>query len=89
MEIVEFPSAKHSPVEEHDDDDNLRHGEHFRCLESRISDCASMSRFAIQEMGKADDGKHPELAFAVYHLFEMVADLKRHYHAAYKGEIEP
>jgi hypothetical protein len=28
-------------------------------------------------------------AFAVDHLVEMVCDLKIHYHAAYKGEIEP
>jgi hypothetical protein len=45
--------------------------------------------FALQEMERADDGKHPQLAFAVYHLAEMVLDLKRHYHAAYKGKIEP
>ena len=45
------------------------------------------SMFALQEMEKADDGKYPQLCFAVYHLVEMVADLKRHYH--YKGEIEP
>jgi hypothetical protein len=48
-----------------------------------------MSMFAMAEMEKRDDGKNPQLAFAVYHLAEMVLDLKRHYHAAYKGEIEP
>ena len=40
-------------------------------------------------MEKHDDGKNPQLAFAVYHLAEMICDLKRHYHKAYKGEIEP
>jgi hypothetical protein len=48
-----------------------------------------MSSFAMAEMEKRDDGKNPQLAFAVYHLVEMVRDLKRYYHAAYKGEIEP
>jgi hypothetical protein len=48
-----------------------------------------MSLFTIDTMEKADDGKNPQLAFAVYHLVEMVLDLKRHYHAAYNGEIEP
>jgi hypothetical protein len=48
-----------------------------------------MSFFAIQEMERADDGKYPQLSFAVYHLHEMLSDLKRHYHAAYRGEVEP
>jgi hypothetical protein len=48
-----------------------------------------MSLFATAEMEKRDDGANPQLAFAVYHLAEMIVDLKRHYHAAYKGEIEP
>jgi hypothetical protein len=68
---------------------NLRHAEHFRCLHTRIDDCASMSLFATAEMEKRDDGANPQLAFAVYHLGKMILDLKRHYHAAYKGEIEP
>ena len=87
--IVEFPRAERSPVESYSDSDDLRHAEHFRCLHTRIDDCACMSTFATREMERADDGNHPELAFAVYHLVEMVVDLKRHYHAAYKGEIEP
>ena len=87
--IVEFPRAKQSLVESYSDSDDLRHAEHFRCLSTRIDDCACMSMFATREMERADDGKHPELAFAVYHLVEMVLALKRHYHAAYKGEIEP
>ena len=58
-----------------------------RYPDGRIDDCASMSLFAIEAMEKADDGKNPQLAFAVYHLVEMVGNLKRHYHAAYKGEI--
>jgi hypothetical protein len=87
--IVEFPRAKQPLVESYSDSDDLRHAEHFRCLQTRIDDCAGMSLFALQEMDRADDGKRPQLAFAVYHLAEMVCDLKRHYHAAYKGEIEP
>jgi hypothetical protein len=89
--IVEFPEQRPNVplVERYDDDDNLRHAEHFRCLQTRIDDCACMSLFAIETMEKADDGKNPQLAFAVYHLAEMVLDLKRHYHAAVKGEIEP
>jgi hypothetical protein len=88
-DVVKFPSAERPLVESYDDSDNLRHAEHFRCLHTRIDDCACMSMFATQEMERADDGKHPELAFAVYHLAEMVIALKLHYHAAYKGEIEP
>jgi hypothetical protein len=76
-------------IESYDDDGNLRHAEHFRCLHTRIDDCASMGLFAMAEMEKHDDGANPQLTFAVYHLVEMVHDLKRHYHAAYKGEIEP
>jgi hypothetical protein len=90
--IVTFPGPGPGPepaIERYDDDDDLRHAEHFRCLQTRIDDCASMSMFAIREMEGADDGKKPELAFAVYHLAEMILALKRHYHAAYKGEIEP
>jgi predicted ATPase len=60
-----------------------------KTLPGRIDDCACMSLFTIDTMEKADDGKNPQLAFAVYHLVEMVLDLKRHYHAAYNGEIEP
>jgi hypothetical protein len=86
--VVTFPGPELT-VERYDDDDDLRHAEHFRCLHTRIDDCASMSLFASAEMEKRDDGKNPQLAFAVYHLAEMVLDLKRHYHAAYKGEIEP
>jgi hypothetical protein len=87
--IVKFQCAERPLVESYDDNDNLRHAEHFRCLHTRIDDCASMSVFATGEMERVDDGKHPELVFAVYHLAEMVLDLRRHYHAAYKGEIEP
>ena len=62
----------------------------------RIDDCAAMSGFAMDEMHKMeqrDDGKNQskneQLTFAVYHLCEMIHALKRHYHKAYKGEIEP
>jgi hypothetical protein len=87
--IVEFPRAEQPLVESYSDRDDLFHAEHFRCLGTRIDDCACISLFASAEMERADDGKRPRLAFAVYHLVEMVIDLKRHYHAAYKGEIEP
>jgi len=86
--IVTFPGPE-PEIESYDDAGNLRHTEHFRCLHTRIDDCASMSLFAMAEMEKRDDGANPQLAFAVYHLVEMVRDLKRHYHAAYEGEIEP
>jgi hypothetical protein len=88
MSVIEFP-GREIAIESYDDEGNLRHAEHFRCLQTRIDDCASMSLFAMAEMEKRDDGKNPQLTFAVYHLAEMVCDLKRHYHAAYKGEIEP
>jgi hypothetical protein len=90
-DIVKFPEQRPNiPFEgPYDDDDNLRHAEHFRCLETRIVDCWRMSLFASEEMEKADDGKHPQLAFAVHHLVDMLCALKKHYEAAYKGEIEP
>jgi hypothetical protein len=88
MSVIEFPKREPA-IEHHDDDEDLRHAEHFRCFHTRIDDCASMSLFATAEIEKRDDGANPQLVFAVYHLAEMVRDLKRHYHAAYKGEIEP
>jgi hypothetical protein len=48
-----------------------------------------MSLFATAEMEKCEANANPQLAFAVYHLAEMIFALKRHYHAAYKGKIEP
>lgn len=90
--VVTFPGAKSDcdlSVEQYSDSDDLRHAEHFRCLQTRIDDLRCMSLFAMQEMERADDGKRPQLAFAVYHLAEMVCGLNRHYEAAYKGEIEP
>jgi hypothetical protein len=90
--VTEFPGREPAIEGPYDDDDNLRHAEHFRCLQTRIDDCASMSLFAVDEMAKRekrDDGKNEQLAFAVYHLAEMIFALKRHYYAAYKGEIEP
>jgi hypothetical protein len=88
MSVIKFPDPEPA-IKHYDDDDDLRYAEHFRCLHTRIDDCASMSTFAMEEMEKCDDGKHLRLAFAVYHLAEMIAGLRRHYHAAYKGEIEP
>ena len=47
----------------------------------------------MYKMEQRDDGKNQskneQLTFAVYHLCEMIHALKRHYHKAYKGEIEP
>jgi hypothetical protein len=46
-----------------------------------------MSLIAAQFMSDADDGKqHPELVFAVFHVAEMLRDLKAHYYASYSGE---
>jgi hypothetical protein len=54
--IVKFP-GREPAVERYDDDDDLRHAEHFRCLHTRIDDCAIMSSFAMEELEKCDDGK--------------------------------
>jgi hypothetical protein len=51
MSIVKFPGETSTP-EGYDDEGNLRHAEHFRCLHTRIDDCASMSLFATAEMEK-------------------------------------
>jgi hypothetical protein len=96
--VTEFPGRKPIIAMEgpYDDDDNLLHAEHFRCLQTRIDDCASMSLIAAGEMEKMEkldafknQPKNEQLDFAVYHLAEMIIGLKHHYHAAYKGEIEP
>jgi len=50
-DIVKFP-GREPAVERYDDDDDLRHAEHFRCLHTRIDDCAIMSSFAMEELEK-------------------------------------
>ncbi|MBV9150979.1 MAG: hypothetical protein JO204_04300 [Alphaproteobacteria bacterium] len=51
-----------------------------------IHDCVIMSKIAAQLMSDADDGKHPELCFAVLHLNQMFENLKLRYNDAWHGE---
>jgi len=44
----------------------------FREMDGPIHDCVIMSKIAAQLMSDADDGKHPELCFAVLHLNQML-----------------
>jgi hypothetical protein len=37
MSVIEFPGPELA-IESYDDDGNLRHAEHFRCLHTRIDD---------------------------------------------------
>jgi hypothetical protein len=56
--------------------EDQRHAEAFRDLEPHIRDCVEMSKIAAQMMGYArcdDEG----LAFAVFHLHEMLLNLQK------------
>jgi hypothetical protein len=80
--IVEFPIAD-KPITE-DEIDEL-HSEAFRDLEGHICDCVHMGELAAELMvrAKGADGK---LCFAVFHLTEMLLNLKKHHYAAWDGE---
>lgn len=80
--IVEFPIVDHPTTENEIDE---LHSEAFRDLEHHISDCATMAEITSQLMANAQctDGR---LAFSVFHLTEMLLNLKKYYLAAYAGE---
>jgi hypothetical protein len=81
MSVIELPGCGTSP-------ENEIHAEAFRDLEGHISDCVCMEKIASQSMAsaKCDDGK---LAFTVFHLIEMLLNLKKYYEAAWRGEMPP
>lgn len=55
----------------------------FRELDGPIADCKFMAKIAAQLMSGADDGKNPELVFAVFHVSDMLSDLKSRYEQMY------
>ena len=81
MSVIEFPGRGASPEDRSEDE---IHAEAFRDLEGHIGDCVCMGRIASQSMAnaKCDDEK---LAFAVFHLTEMLLNLDKYYRAAWDG----
>jgi hypothetical protein len=81
MTILKFPGGT-TPPEDRSQEEN--HAEAFVDLEGHIADCVCMGEIAAERMlnAKCDDN---ELAFAVYHLCEMLLNLKKGYYAAWEG----
>jgi hypothetical protein len=79
--IIEFPITE-KPITEEEVDE--LHAEAFRDLEGHIGDCATMAEITSQFVvnAKCTDER---LAFPVFHLTEMLLNLKKHYHAAWHG----
>ena len=84
MTVIEFPGREPIPEDEVSYDE--RHAEAFRDLEPHINDCVQMSRIAAQEMGNARCDNEG-LAFAVFHTYEMLLNLKKYYAAGWDGEV--
>jgi hypothetical protein len=80
-DVVQFPSPGTPPEDRPEDE---IHAEAFRDLEGHISDCVCMGQIATDLMAntKTTDSK---LAFAVFHLTEMLLNLEKHYMAASAG----
>jgi hypothetical protein len=79
MRMIEFPGPGTSPEDRSEDE---IHAEAFR----DIGDCVCMGHIASECMAnaKCDNEK---LAFAVFHLTEMILNLDKHYKAALEGEM--
>jgi hypothetical protein len=80
-DVVQFPGPGTPPEDRPEDE---IHAEAFRDLEGHISDCVCMGKIATDLMAntKTTDSK---LAFAVFHLTEMLLNLEKHYMAASAG----
>jgi hypothetical protein len=78
MKVIEFPTADRPITDE-------LYAEAFRDLEGHISDCVTMAGIAAQCMSetKSTDEK---LAFSIFHTYEMLLNLQKHYLAAYEGD---
>jgi hypothetical protein len=85
-DVIPFPGAIPVPEVHTERDEDEIHAEAFRDLEGHIGDCVCMGQIASQFMAnaKCDDEK---LAFAVFHLTEMLLNLGKHYKAAWRGEM--
>jgi hypothetical protein len=82
MNVIEFPGRGASPEDRSEDE---IHAEAFRDLEGHIGDCATMAGITSQFMANAQCTDE-RLAFSVFHLTEMLFNLKKYYLAAYQGE---
>jgi hypothetical protein len=90
-DVIEFRGAGHgeSPKPRDARDENERHAEAFRDLESGISDCVIMASIAVQMAAPAIEGrddKHEKAMFAVFQVADMLKKLKADYYAAWHGE---
>jgi hypothetical protein len=82
MSVIEFPGRGTSPEDRSEDE---IHAEAFRDLEGHIGDCATMAEITSQFMANAQCTDE-RLAFSVFHLTEMLLNLKKYYAAAHRGE---
>jgi hypothetical protein len=83
MSVIEFPGRGTSPEDRSEEE---IHAEAFRDLEGHIGDCATMAKITSQFMANAQCTDET-LAFSVFHLTEMLLNLKKHYEAAWRGEM--
>jgi hypothetical protein len=81
MTVIEFRG--HGPAAEDRSIDEI-HAEAFRDLEGPLHGCVCMANIAADLMSRVDPG-HEELAFAVFHLSEMLVNLQLRYNDASKG----
>jgi hypothetical protein len=83
-DVVPFPGAIPVPEVHTERDEDEIHAEAFRDLECHIGDCVCMGKIASEAMAnvRCNDEK---LAFAVFHLTEMLLNLQKHYKAAQDG----
>jgi hypothetical protein len=82
-EIIEFPGRGTSPEDRSEEE---IHAEAFRDLEGHIGDCVAMGQIASQLMANAEC-RDEKLAFAVFHVTEMLLNLEKFYKAAWRGEM--
>ena len=73
MSVIEFPGRGASPEDRSEDE---IHAEAFRDLEGHIGDCATMAGITSQFMANAQCTDE-SLAFSVFHLTEMLLNLKK------------
>jgi hypothetical protein len=84
-EIVQFPGGEPAPEREWSEQEvDKIHAEAFRDLEIRISDCESMAKITAQLMSQFDNGQYPHVCFDVFHLNEMLRELKKTYYAGWE-----
>jgi hypothetical protein len=81
MSVIEFPGRGASTEERSRDE---IHAETFRDLEHHICDCVNMAEIAAQCMSNAKC-QDEHLSFSVFHLTEMLLNLKKDWGATFEG----